>query len=65
MKNEGKEDDAQKLITALNDTDPVLAPDASHPFYLMQKEAESKTIHSQYASRYDSITKQKCGVRSL
>ena len=41
MKNEGKEDDAQKLITALNDTDPVLAPDASHPFYLMQKEAES------------------------
>ena len=63
MKNEGKEDDAQKLITALNDMDPVLVPDAFHPFYLMQKEAQSQVIHSQYASRYDSITKQKCGTK--
>ena len=67
MKNEGKEDDAQKLITALNDTDPVLAPDAAETNYWdFIKLAQERQVEPRYLvhSRDEKRGGRPCGVQN-
>ena len=63
MENEGKEDDAKKLITSLNDLLPVLAPDASNTsFTQFQKGVQEQIIpEASLINNIDSNTNKRCG----
>ena len=66
MKNEGKEDEAKVLLTALNDTDPVLAPDAAETNYWdFIKLAQEKQVEPGYLVRIDKEWGLACGVQTF
>ena len=68
MVNEGKEDDAKKLINTLNDLEPVLAPDAAETNYwvFITMAQEKQVDYGTYLTKKSTDTKlgySVCGAQ--